>query len=71
MEGAHENGHVHRDISDGNIILVREEKGGRRYGYLVDWEYGSRICAVCLRMARDYLKTVSLGCALCRAAFVP
>ncbi|KAJ8469791.1 hypothetical protein ONZ51_g8762 [Trametes cubensis] len=34
---------IHRDISDGNIILVREEEGAARKGYLVDWEASSRV----------------------------
>ncbi|KAI0662100.1 hypothetical protein C8Q70DRAFT_909953 [Cubamyces menziesii] len=34
---------VHRDISVSNIILVREEEGAARKGYLVDWESSSRV----------------------------
>ncbi|KAH9889878.1 hypothetical protein C8Q73DRAFT_705762 [Cubamyces lactineus] len=34
---------VHRDISVSNIILVREEEGAARRGYLVDWESSSRV----------------------------
>ena len=29
---------LHRDISTGNIILVREEDRKMRRGYLVDWD---------------------------------
>lgn len=29
---------IHRDISVGNIILVRESPDGPRKGYLIDWE---------------------------------
>ena len=29
---------LHRDISAGNIILVREEDREMRHGYLVDWD---------------------------------
>ena len=29
---------LHRDISTGNIILVREEDRKMRHGYLVDWD---------------------------------
>ncbi|KAI0366917.1 hypothetical protein BV20DRAFT_1055249 [Pilatotrama ljubarskyi] len=34
---------IHRDISLGNIILVRERAGERRRGYLIDWETSSRV----------------------------
>ncbi|KAI0359797.1 hypothetical protein OH77DRAFT_1517405 [Trametes cingulata] len=34
---------IHRDISVGNIILVREREGTARRGYLVDWECSSKI----------------------------
>ncbi|KAI0330527.1 hypothetical protein GY45DRAFT_750263 [Cubamyces sp. BRFM 1775] len=34
---------IHRDISPNNIILVREEEGAARKGYLVDWESSSRV----------------------------
>lgn len=29
---------IHRDISLGNIILVREDGSDRRKGYLIDWD---------------------------------
>ncbi|KAH9928049.1 hypothetical protein B0H21DRAFT_762822 [Amylocystis lapponica] len=38
MVGAHEAGWLHRDISAGNILLVREGSTGVRRGYLIDWE---------------------------------
>ncbi|KAI0350370.1 hypothetical protein OH77DRAFT_1431108 [Trametes cingulata] len=34
---------IHRDISIGNIILVRETAGAARRGYLIDWETSSLI----------------------------
>lgn len=34
---------IHRDIGDGNIILVQEEEGIARKGYLIDWESSSRV----------------------------
>ena len=33
---------LHRDISIGNIILVKESHGDARRGYLVDWESSTR-----------------------------
>ncbi|KAH9939579.1 hypothetical protein B0H21DRAFT_831680 [Amylocystis lapponica] len=33
------NNRLHRDISVGNIILVRETAGGARRGVLIDWEF--------------------------------
>lgn len=29
---------IHRDISVGNIVFVRESTGGPMKGYLIDWE---------------------------------
>lgn len=37
---------IHRDISAGNIILVRDqdsEEKSRRKGYLIDWESSSHV----------------------------
>ncbi|KAI0357832.1 hypothetical protein OH77DRAFT_1305388 [Trametes cingulata] len=34
---------LHRDISVGNIILVKEAPGDVRKGYLIDWEGSSRV----------------------------
>ncbi|KAI0357827.1 hypothetical protein OH77DRAFT_1398469 [Trametes cingulata] len=34
---------VHRDISTGNIILVKEPDSDTRRGYLIDWETSSRV----------------------------
>lgn len=33
---------VHRDISVGNIVLVREGDQAVRKGYLIDWEYSCK-----------------------------
>ncbi len=34
---------LHRDISVGNIILVRDHPGSVRKGYLIDWEVSSEV----------------------------
>ncbi|KAI0629905.1 hypothetical protein C8Q77DRAFT_1139149 [Trametes polyzona] len=34
---------IHRDISFGNIILVREPGEERRKGYLIDWELSAKV----------------------------
>ncbi|OSD02505.1 hypothetical protein PYCCODRAFT_408431 [Trametes coccinea BRFM310] len=47
---------IHRDISTGNIILVREDgssEGSARRGYLVDWESSSRVDEQGLSIDRD------------------
>ncbi|KAJ2981455.1 hypothetical protein NUW54_g10874 [Trametes sanguinea] len=47
---------IHRDISTGNIILVREEGSpadSARRGYLIDWESSSRVDEQGLSLDRD------------------
>ncbi len=34
---------LHRDVSVGNIILVRDKPGSVRKGYLIDWEVSSEV----------------------------
>ncbi|KAJ8462800.1 hypothetical protein ONZ51_g10666 [Trametes cubensis] len=34
---------IHRDISVGNIVLVREVDGAPRKGYLIDWEMSDKV----------------------------
>ncbi|KAI0364213.1 hypothetical protein BV20DRAFT_956708 [Pilatotrama ljubarskyi] len=44
MRGAYEkDSRLHRDISIGNIILVKEPDSDTRKGYLIDWETSSRV----------------------------
>lgn len=38
MSALRKAGMIHRDISVGNILLVRESEEGPRKGYLIDWE---------------------------------
>ncbi|KAI9070144.1 hypothetical protein FKP32DRAFT_1558488 [Trametes sanguinea] len=48
---------IHRDISTGNIILVREEGSpadSARRGYLIDWESSSRVDEQGLSLDRCY-----------------
>ena len=39
MVDANEHQILHRDISLGNIILVRDKAGEMRRGCLIDWEF--------------------------------
>lgn len=50
-------GRLHRDISLGNIILCRPEKGERRVGVLIDWEFSVRVGKN--GKARDRCRSVS------------
>ena len=34
---------IHRDLSDGNIILVQESDASVRRGYLIDWESSCKV----------------------------
>ncbi|KZT03372.1 uncharacterized protein LAESUDRAFT_704656 [Laetiporus sulphureus 93-53] len=34
---------IHRDLSATNIVLYRHPGGGRRIGYLIDWEFGCNV----------------------------
>ena len=34
---------IHRDISVGNIILVKEPSATMRRGYLIDWETSCKV----------------------------
>ena len=34
---------IHRDISVGNIVLVKEKDSAIRRGYLIDWETSCKV----------------------------
>ena len=38
-----EDSRIHRDLSVGNIILVKEPDRAVRKGYLIDWESSDRV----------------------------
>ena len=50
-------GRLHRDISPSKIILCRPEKGERRVGVLIDWEFSVRVDKN--GKARDRCRSVS------------
>ena len=55
------NGYMHRDVSEGNVVLSRPDVGCDRRGYLVDWEYASKVCEDDPREAIDCCSTVGSG----------
>ena len=58
IEDVLENGYMHRDVSEGNVVLFRPDVGCDRRGYLVDWEYASKVCEDDPREASDSCSTV-------------
>ena len=56
LEAFIKRGRLHRDISIGNIVLVRKNGEIRRIGFLIDWELS---CSTGKnRSARDYARSV-------------
>lgn len=47
---------IHRDISVGNILLVKHSDDGPRTGYLIDWELS---CKTDKKLRRKHERTVS------------
>ena len=52
---------IHRDISVGNILLVKHSNSKPRTGYLIDWELS---CQVDKTLRREKERVVSYGYSL-------
>ena len=59
LEVMHKQGYVHRDVSRGNIILVKH-KDGTYVGVLIDFEYAIKYTAGGKHVDRSVVRGISL-----------